>query len=64
MTQSTEEQACFPKKVAEAYFNPQCQLPYGLKMEEIRNAMNDFVEFLGLSINNFKRSQFLAWRAS
>jgi len=47
MTQSTEEQACFPKKVAEAYFNPQCQLPYGLKMEEIHNAMNDFVEFLG-----------------
>lgn len=42
-----EALACNPAPINEAYFNPDCVLPYGLVVEHIRRAMDDFLEFLG-----------------
>lgn len=39
--------ACTPVPVNPAKFNPNAQIPYGLKPEHIGKAMQDFVDFLG-----------------
>jgi len=39
--------ACTPVPVDEDAFNPAAVLPYGLTVDHIRLAMNDFVNFLG-----------------
>ena len=47
MTDYTEELACIPAQVDWERFNPHCQLPYGLKTEQIHDSMKAFIEFLG-----------------
>lgn len=42
-----EARACIPVPVKSACFNPGCTLPYGLTAEHIREAMTDFLDFLG-----------------
>jgi len=42
-----ESRACTPVRVSPSFFNANCTLPYGLTSEHIRQAMQDFVEFLG-----------------
>lgn len=43
----TEVAACKPVPLNPDGFNPSAQLPYGLKTEHVRRAMQDFVDFLG-----------------
>lgn len=45
--QLLERVACTPVPIDESCFNPYAILPYGLTVEHIRLAMNDFVNFLG-----------------
>ncbi len=42
-----EELACQPERVDRAHFNSNANLPYGLTVEHIAAAMNEFVEFIG-----------------
>jgi hypothetical protein len=42
-----EQIACRPISASDASFNPSGILPYGLRVRHIRQAMNDFVDFLG-----------------
>jgi len=42
-----ERAACTPEPVAAAGFNLGADLPYGLTIEHVRLAMNDFTDFLG-----------------
>jgi hypothetical protein len=42
-----ERPACIPVPVEAGKFNDHCSLPYGLTIEHVRNAMNEFVFFLG-----------------
>src|SRR5947209_6982516 len=42
-----ERQACTPEPVDRDGFNKAAVIPYGLTVEHIRLAMNDFVDFLG-----------------
>ncbi|MEW6173048.1 MAG: hypothetical protein AB1510_08295 [Bacillota bacterium] len=42
-----EDLACVPEPIKDSSFNPDCVLPYGLTVEHIRQAMNDFLDFLG-----------------
>ena len=42
-----EAEACHPVAVNPRFFNPSCVLPYGLEVKHIRQAMVDFIEFLG-----------------
>jgi hypothetical protein len=44
---SNELHACTPIDVSPNYFNPNCNLPYGLTVNHIQQAMKDFVDFLG-----------------
>jgi hypothetical protein len=48
MLQSQESEACTPITVSPEFFNPNCILPYDLKVEHIYQPMKDFVDFLGL----------------
>ena len=43
----TEIDACTPKPVVAEGFNPNCRLPYGLRVEHVAAAMREFVDFLG-----------------
>lgn len=47
MSAFTEEQACLPIAVERAFFNPLCQLPYDLTLDQVYAAMVDFNHFLG-----------------
>ena len=47
MKEVEELQACIPVSVADGEFNPDCDLPYGLKTSHVRQAMVDFIDFLG-----------------
>ena len=42
-----EVTACTPVPVDQDGFNPAAVLPYGLSVDHVRLAMNDFVNFLG-----------------
>lgn len=42
-----EERACFPEKVRIEDFNPRAQIPFGVSIEHICAAMNEFVGFIG-----------------
>ena len=48
MLNPTEGQASVPTPVQADRFNPGVALPHGLSTEDVRMAMNDFIEFLGL----------------
>ena len=45
---TTEKDACLPIPVAPSKFNEEAVLPYDLEVEHIKQAMDDFVEFLGI----------------
>ena len=47
MANDKEVSACIPNPISPDYFNPTCVLPYSLTIEHIRQAMNDFIDFLG-----------------
>lgn len=47
MVNINEAQACNPIPLNPDLFNPNCILPYGLQVEHIREAMNDYMDFLG-----------------
>ncbi|WP_448337588.1 hypothetical protein [Chloroflexus aurantiacus] len=47
MSNAEEYKACTPVPVNPDFFNPTCELPYGLTVEHIRRAMEDFIDFLG-----------------
>jgi hypothetical protein len=47
MSSITEQMACIPLPLNVNGFNPACNLPYGLEIEHIQSAMQDFLEFLG-----------------
>ena len=47
ITSARELLACTPVPVNPNFFNLSCTLPYGLTLEHIRNAMDDFIDFLG-----------------
>jgi hypothetical protein len=47
MNSNLEETACTPMQVNPSLFNPKCTLPYGLTIEHINHAMNEFLDFLG-----------------
>lgn len=42
-----EEAACTPTPVVQHRFNPNAQIPYGVTVEHIAKAMNEFIGFLG-----------------
>lgn len=42
-----ERKACYPSQVKAEDFNPKTKLPYGLKVEHIAAAMNEFIDFIG-----------------
>lgn len=47
MSKITEKNACTPVLVSSSLFNSNCRLPYGLTTEHVRNAMSDFIDFIG-----------------
>ncbi|RLT38487.1 MAG: hypothetical protein DWI57_11935 [Chloroflexi bacterium] len=44
---TSEAEACVPVPLAADGFNTECILPYGLTVENVRQAMTEFLEFLG-----------------
>lgn len=42
-----EHAACTPVPVSNGQFNPDCHIPYGCEAKHIRQAMDDFTDFLG-----------------
>ena len=46
-TTDKELLACTPVSVNPNSFNPNCTLAYGLTLEHVRQAMDDFIDFLG-----------------
>lgn len=47
MDDNAELIACSPERVVASYFNQECELPYGLTTEHLRQAMEEFIDFLG-----------------
>lgn len=47
MAEVTELQACTPQPLQADRFNATADLPFGLEVQHLRSAMNDFLEFLG-----------------
>lgn len=47
MSNDHEYKACTPIPVNPNRFNQNCILPYGLTVEHVRRAMEDFIDFLG-----------------
>lgn len=47
MSKITEKQACIPQPLNPNGFNPYAEIPYGVKPEHIRSAMEDFLDFIG-----------------
>lgn len=43
----TERKACTPRPLHPSGFNPAANLPYGLKVEHVRSAMQNFLDFIG-----------------
>jgi hypothetical protein len=44
---SADELACYPPQVDLKDFNAKAQIPWGVKITHIRDAMNEFVDFIG-----------------
>ena len=44
---NSEKEACIPVPVKPSLFNYSCTLPYGLEVEHVRKAMDDFIAFIG-----------------
>lgn len=47
MIDPEEKAACIPAPVDPGKFNPKAELPYGLTVDHVRQAMEDFTDFLG-----------------
>lgn len=47
MENISEKNACKPAPVRSDLFNPNCTLIHGLKTAHVKQAMNEFIEFLG-----------------
>jgi hypothetical protein len=45
--EDAETQACVPIPVDPSHFNPRSSIPYGLTIDHLRRAMQDFIGFLG-----------------
>lgn len=61
MSTFDETTACTPAPVDPNGFNPNCDLPFGLKIEHIKAAMEEFVDFLGfinIQLNGRKIPRF------
>ncbi len=56
---NAEYKACTPVPINLARFNSQCDLPYGLAINHIQQAMNDFVDFLGFINQQLHTKQIL-----
>jgi hypothetical protein len=54
-----EKLACTPVPVSQGEFNPNCTIPYGVTVNDIRRSMEDFVDFLGF-INQQLHNRSLA----
>ncbi len=54
-----EKLACIPVSVSEGEFNPNCVIPYRCTVNDIRQGMEDFIDFLGF-INQQLYSRNLA----
>jgi hypothetical protein len=52
-----ETPACSPIHVQAGGFNPKAVIPYGLKTQHIRKAMDDFVDFLGFINTQLRTKQ-------
>lgn len=46
MSNADEYKACTPVPVKPDRFNPNCSLPYGLTVEHVRRAMEDFIRLV------------------
>ena len=46
MADDLERVACSPSRVELKHFNPKARIPYGVTIEHVRSAMNEFVDFL------------------
>jgi len=44
---NNEKEACTPVPVKASLFNNSCILPYGLEVDHVRKAMDDFIVFIG-----------------
>lgn len=42
-----ENKACYPERPKPEYFNPNAKLPYGLEVDHVAAAMNEFIDFIG-----------------
>jgi len=42
-----EEKACTPSSINSLYLNAKCKLPYGMRVQHVCRAMEDFIDFLG-----------------
>lgn len=47
-TKKLEKKACIPAPIKENGFNKKAVIPYGCTTEHIKEAMNDFINFLGV----------------
>ena len=64
MSKITENNACTPVPVNSSLFNSNCRLPYGLTAVHVRNAMSDFIDFIGFITSNSIRKICKGWKAS
>lgn len=46
MAADPERDACSPKQVESKHFNPKAVIPYGVTVDHVRSAMNEFIDFL------------------
>lgn len=58
-TNIIEAKACTPVPVNQNGFNPACELPYGLAIDHIQQAMQGFIEFLGFINQQLHTKQIL-----
>jgi len=56
--QRLEDEACDPQPLNDDWFNPAAVLPYGLTVEHVASAMQEFLDFLGF-INRQLRTRDL-----
>ncbi|MCI5148786.1 MAG: hypothetical protein D3916_05240 [Candidatus Electrothrix sp. MAN1_4] len=47
MHNKSEKEACVPVPLKPGSFNQECNLPYGLEVEHIKTAMDEFLAFIG-----------------
>jgi hypothetical protein len=64
-----ERPACTPVAVSKEKFNLEAVLPYGLSLQHVYNAMNEFVSFLGfinqqLNSKNLQRFESMLMRGN